>query len=93
VRELFGPGPRMSPFEQTTLVTQDFAWAEIGSPPRGGISCAAIEASPADTVAKLCVGVVCVDAGNGLAGQRVRVGVSFADVAAGDVGDWVDGSV
>lgn len=45
--------------------TDDFAWAEIGSPPRGGISGAAVKASPTDAVAKLGVGIICVDAGDG----------------------------
>lgn len=53
VRELVRPRPAVRALEQTALVAQHFARAEIRSPPRGGVGGATIVAPTSDPVAKL----------------------------------------
>ncbi len=56
--------------------TYHFAWTEVGTTPRRGVCCAAVEATSADTICKFRVGVRCVhDRGRWLSRNRVMVTV------------------
>lgn len=72
MRELVGSGPAMCALEEATFIAEHFARAEIRPPPCGGVGRAAVEAAPANSVTKLCSGIVSMDDGIiVLARQRV----------------------
>lgn len=89
VRELLGPGTRVGAFKETALVAEDFARAEVGATPGGGVGGAAVEAPPADPIAELGGGIVRVDDGHGgLAGLGVgRRGMGAIGTGVGHCGD------
>lgn len=53
MRELFWTRARMSALEETTFVTQDFSWVEVGSAPGRRVGGAAVEAPATNTIAQL----------------------------------------
>lgn len=89
MRELLRPGTRVGAFKETALVAEDFAWAEVGAAPGGGVGGAAVEAPPANPIAELGGGIVRVDDGHGgLAGLGVgRRGMGAIGTGVGHGGD------